>query len=59
MRDYLSVGRQIISSNGYSRVIKSLLQKKVQLFIKQELPLLIEKGLVMEFRNVTEKIVTP
>ncbi len=43
-------------SEGYSRVIKSRLQKKLEVFVNQELPILIEKGYldVTEFRNVTE-----
>jgi hypothetical protein len=43
-------------SGGYSRVIKSRLQKKIEVFVNQELPILIEKGYVdvTEFRNVTE-----
>jgi hypothetical protein len=43
-------------SGDYSRVIKSRLQKKLSIFVNQELPLLIEKGYldVTEFRNVTE-----
>jgi hypothetical protein len=32
--------------------MRTRLQKKVQLFIKQELPLLVENGFVTEFRNV-------
>jgi hypothetical protein len=43
-------------SGGYSRVIKSRLQKKLEVFVNQELPILIEKGYldVTKFRNVTE-----
>ena len=43
-------------SEGYSRVIKSRLQKKIEVFVNQELPILIEKGYldVTQFRNVTE-----
>jgi hypothetical protein len=43
-------------SGGYSRVIKSRLQKKIEILVNQELPMLIEKGYldVTEFRNVTE-----
>jgi hypothetical protein len=43
-------------SGGYSRVIKSRLQKKLEMFVNQELPILVEKGYldVTEFRNVTE-----
>ena len=41
---------------GYRRVIRSRLHKKIEVFVKEELPLLVEKGLlgVTEFRNVTE-----
>ena len=41
---------------GYSRVIKSRLQKKLEVFVNQELPILVGKGYldVTEFRNVTE-----
>jgi hypothetical protein len=43
-------------SGGYSRVIKSRLQKKLEVFVNQELSILVEKGYldVTEFRNVTE-----
>jgi hypothetical protein len=45
-------------SGGYSRVIKSRLQKKIEVFVNRELPILVEKGYldVTEFRNgsVTE-----
>ena len=43
-------------SGGYSRVIRSRLQKKIEVFVKQEVPILVEKGYldVTEFRNVTE-----
>jgi hypothetical protein len=43
-------------SGGYSRVIKSRLQKKIEVFVNHELPILIEKGYldVTESRNVTE-----
>ena len=43
-------------SGGYSRVIKSRLQKKLDVFVNQELPVLVEKGYldVTEFRSVTE-----
>ena len=43
-------------SGDYSRVIKSRLQKKLEVFVNQELPILIGKGYldVTEFRNVTE-----
>jgi hypothetical protein len=53
-RDYLTANSEI--SGGYSRVIKSRIQKKVEVFVNQELLLLIEKGYldVTEFRNVTD-----
>jgi hypothetical protein len=53
-RDYLTASSEV--SGGYSRVIKSRLQKKLEMFVNQELPILIEKGYldVTEFRNVTE-----
>ena len=43
-------------SGGYSRVIKPRLQKKLEVFVNQELPILVRKGYldVTEFRNVTE-----
>lgn len=43
-------------SGDYSRVIKSRLQKKLDVFVNQELPILVEKGYldVTEFSNVTE-----
>jgi hypothetical protein len=61
-RDYLSsVGSSLQISDGYSRVIKSRLQRKIERFASEELPMLIEKGLILssmlhtndvtEFRN--------
>ena len=52
-RDYLTANSEI--SGGYSRVIKSRPQKKIQRFAMEELPILVEKGYldVTEFRNVT------
>ena len=53
-RDYLTSKHQF---NGrYSRTIKSRLQKKLEVFVNQELPILVEKGYldVIEFRSVTE-----
>jgi hypothetical protein len=52
--NYLTANSEI--SGGYSRVIKSRLQKKLEVFVNQELPILVEKGYldVTEFRNVTE-----
>ncbi len=43
-RDYLTANSEI--SVDYSRVIKSRLQKKIERFASEELPLLIEKGLI-------------
>jgi hypothetical protein len=55
-RDYLMANSDV--SGGYSRVIKSRLQKKIEVFVNRELPILVEKGYldVTEFRNgsVTE-----
>ena len=42
--DYLTSKQQF--SDGYSRTIKSRLQKKVERFASEELPLLIDKGLI-------------
>jgi hypothetical protein len=57
-RNYLTgAANQEQFNDGYSRVIKSRLQKKVEFFVNQELPLLIENEYlvdVTEFRNVTE-----
>jgi hypothetical protein len=52
--DYLTTNRQF--NDGYIRVIKSRLQKKIEVFVNQELPILVEKGYldITEFRNVTE-----
>ena len=52
-RDYL-IANDNKFNHGYDRVIRSRLNKNVQQFVSQELPLLIEKGYVTEFRNVTE-----
>ena len=54
-RDYLIANDNNKFNPGYDRVIRSRLNKKIQRFVSQELPLLVEKGLVTEFRNVTEK----
>jgi hypothetical protein len=45
-----------VISGSYSRVIRSRLQKKLKVFVNQELPMLVEKGYleVTEFRNITE-----
>lgn len=70
-RDYLAAAAAAANlqiSDDYSRTIKSRLQKKIDLYVKQELPLLIEKGSleestlsltsstndITEFCNVTE-----
>ncbi len=52
--NYLTANSEL--SGDYSRVIKSRLQKKLEMFVNQELPILVEKGYldVTEFRNVTE-----
>ena len=52
--DYLTAKQEF--NDGYIRVIKSRLQKKLEVFVNQELPILVEKGYldVTEFRNVTE-----
>jgi hypothetical protein len=52
--DYLTTNRQF--NDGYIRVIKSRLQKKIEVFVNQELPIIVEKGYldITEFRNVTE-----
>jgi hypothetical protein len=63
-RDFLlSAGSELQISDGYSRVTKSRLQKKIERFASEELPLLIDKGFIQstkfgvsdvaEFRNVT------
>ncbi len=45
-RDFLlSAGSGLQIRDGYSRVIKSRLQKKLERFASEELPLLIDKGL--------------
>lgn len=49
-RDYLSNSLGV-RSDGYDRIMRSRLHKKMQLFVNQELPLLIEKGYTTEFRN--------
>ena|SRR5918999_4524953 len=50
-RDYLIADFTTNKFNpGYDRVIRSRLNKKIQQFVNQELPLLMEKGYV----NVTE-----
>ena len=43
-RDYLTANFEI--SGGYSRVIKSRLQKKIEFFVNQELPLLLKKAML-------------
>jgi hypothetical protein len=70
-RDYLLSGDNSLQfSGGYICVIKSRLQKKIERFASEELPILIEKGLILssmlrvndvtEFRNRSvKKTVTP
>jgi hypothetical protein len=53
-RNYLVGGTANLKNDGYRRVIRSRLHKKVQQFISQELPLLVESGYVTKFCNVTE-----
>jgi hypothetical protein len=55
--DYLTANRQF--NDDYSYTIKSGLQKKLQQFISQELPLLIEKGYLTEFCKLTENSEVP
>ena len=52
--EHLTTNRQF--NDGYIRVIKSRLQKKIEVFVNQELPILVEKGYldITEFRNVAE-----
>jgi hypothetical protein len=52
--DYLTAKQEF--NDSYTRVIKSRLQKKLTVFVNQELPILVEKGYldVTEFGNVTE-----
>ena len=52
--NYLTANSEF--SGGYSRVIKSRLQNKLEVFVNQELPVLVEKGYldVTDFRNATE-----
>jgi hypothetical protein len=46
-RDFsVSAGSGLQITDGYSRVIKSRLQKKIERFITEELPLLIDKGFI-------------
>ncbi len=56
-------GASLKISDGYNRVIKSRLQKKIECFASEELPFLIDKGFIQstmfeagdatEFCNVT------
>ena len=54
----LSLGREEIKNinDGYSRVIKSRFNKKLQNFINDEMPLLIEKDMSQNFVTL-QKIV--
>jgi hypothetical protein len=46
-RDYLAgAAKQEQFNEGHRRVIKSRLQKKLEFFVNQEFPLLIEKGIL-------------
>ena len=49
-RDYLTAGREF--NDDYAYTIKSRLAKKLDLFVKEELPIFIEKGYLTEFRKV-------
>jgi hypothetical protein len=50
--DYLTSNRKF--DNDYSYTIKSRLVKKINQFINQELPLLIEKGYLTEFCKLAD-----
>ena len=54
--EYLTAKQQF--NDGYTRIIKSRLQKKIKVFVNQEPPILVQKGYVdvTEFRHgsVTE-----
>jgi hypothetical protein len=50
--DYLTSNRKF--DNDYSYTIKSRLVKKLNQFINQELPLLIEKGYLTEFCKLAD-----
>jgi hypothetical protein len=58
--DYLTAKRQF--GDRYSRTIKSRLQRKIERFANEELPLLIDKGLIppsiLDASCVTEYSVT-
>ena len=68
-RDFsVSAGSDLQITAGYSRVIKSRLQKKIERFTSEELPLLIDKGFIQSktlaasdvtgFNSVTENCIT-
>ena len=46
--------RKEYDDKNYIYTIRSRLQKKLRQFASQELPILLEKGYLTEFRNVTE-----
>jgi hypothetical protein len=50
--DYLTANRQFNDDYGYT--IKSRLEKKLQQFISQELPILVEKGYLTDNCKLTE-----
>ena len=54
--DYLTAKQEF--NDGYTRVIKSRLQKKLTVFVNQEVLILVEMGYldVTEFGNVTETV---
>ena len=57
--DYLTAKQQF--NDGYVRVIESRLQKKLKIFVNQELPLLLSKGYrndIAEFRDIAENCKT-
>src|SRR5215210_4935169 len=54
--DYLAARREF--SDDYSYTLKSRLQKKVQRFAREELPLLIEQGYLTEFCKVAQPNLT-
>ena len=51
-KDYLLAGDLI--SSTYNCFLKHTLTKKVDLFVKHELPLLMQKGYVKDFRIATD-----
>jgi hypothetical protein len=54
-RDYLLSSTSLQISDGYSRVIRSRLQKKkIERFASEELPLLIEKALLLPSSTILD-----